>query len=74
MRELSIQTEYIRLQDALKLSGLSETGGRAKVAVQAGEVSVNGEVCAMRGKKLRPGDVVSYNGEELRIAEGPVCG
>ena len=48
--------EYIRLDNFLKLSGSVETGGHAKIVIQNGEVIVNGEICTMRGKKLRPGD------------------
>lgn len=48
--------EYIRLDSFLKLSGCMETGGQAKIAIQSGEVTVNGEICTMRGKKLRRGD------------------
>ena len=68
MTTISITTEYIRLQDLLKLAGAAGTGGEAKVAVQEGQVSVNGEVCTMRGKKLRPGDRVSFRGEEYGVA------
>lgn len=53
---IKIDSEFIKLQDLLKLSGVCATGGMAKLAVQNGEVLVNGEVCTMRGKKLRPGD------------------
>ena len=51
---IKINSEFIRLQDLLKLSGACATGGMAKLAVQNGGVLVNGEVCTMRGKKLRP--------------------
>ena len=68
MTTISITTEYIRLQDLLKLAGAAGTGGEAKVAVQAGEVRLNGEICTMRGKKLRGGDVVSFRGEEYAVA------
>ena len=61
--EISISTEYIKLQDLLKFANLVETGGEAKEAVQAGDVKVNGEVCTMRGKKLRPGDRAAIDGE-----------
>ena len=53
---IKIETEFIKLQDLLKFAGAAETGGEAKLLVQNGEVKVNGEVCTMRGKKLRPGD------------------
>ena len=67
MREIVITTEFIKLQDLLKLAGLVETGGEAKERIQAGEASVNGEVCLQRGKKLRPGDRVELPGVELVI-------
>ncbi len=67
MEKLCIDTEFIRLQDALKLAGAAETGGQAKVAVQDGLVKVNGETCLMRGKKLRPGDRAEYNGLLVEI-------
>ena len=54
--EIKIHTQFIRLQDLLKFAGAVETGGDAKLIIQEGRVSVNGEICSMRGKKLRPGD------------------
>ena len=54
--QIQIDTEFIRLDSLLKLSGGAVTGGQAKVAIQNGQVLVNGEVCTMRGKKMRPGD------------------
>ena len=65
--QVQITTEYIKLQDLLKFSGVAETGGEAKEAVQAGEVRVNGEVCTMRGKKLRPGDKADWRGIRLVV-------
>ena len=53
---IQIHTEVIKLQDLLKFAGAVETGGDAKLIIQEGRVAVNGEVCTMRGKKLRPGD------------------
>ena len=53
---IQIQPEFIKLQDLLKFAGAVETGGDAKLIIQEGRVAVNGEVCTMRGKKLRPGD------------------
>lgn len=68
MRTITIHTEFIKLQDLLKFANLVETGGMAKECVQGGEVTVNGEVCTMRGKKIRPGDVVAFEGEQLTVA------
>ena len=65
--KIAIRTEFIKLDALLKFSGLCETGGLAKEAVQNGEVSVNGEVCTMRGKKIRPGDRVSLDDVTLLI-------
>ena len=52
----------------LKFANLVESGGQAKECVQAGEVSVNGEVCLMRGKKIRPGDDVCFRGEHYTVS------
>ena len=68
MKKVTITTEFIKLQDLLKFANLVETGGEAKERVQGGEVRVNGEVCTMRGKKIRPGDVVRFAGQELTVA------
>ena len=64
---IQIDTEFIRLDAMLKLAGAFETGGQAKVAIQNGEVTVNGEVCTMRGKKMRPGDQAVFAGTEYRL-------
>lgn len=64
---ISITTEFIKLDSLLKFAGVMETGGEAKEAIQAGDVKVNGEVCTMRGKKIRPGDVVSLDGVTLTV-------
>ena len=66
-REVKIHTEYIKLEALLKLEGLAETGGDAKTRIQAGEVRVNGQPCAMRGKKLRPGDQAELGDVRLRV-------
>ena len=65
--EVIITTEFIKLQDLMKFAGLVETGGKAKDRIQAGEASVNGEVCLQRGKKLRPGDTVTFSGKEFVV-------
>ena len=64
---LAISTEFIKLDAALKFASVVESGGEAKEVVQKGLVTVNGEVCTMRGKKLRPGDVVAFAGRELTV-------
>ncbi len=68
METIQIHTEFIKLQDLLKLSHLVMSGGEAKIVIQDAQVSVNGETCTMRGKKIYPGDVVSYNGRELTVS------
>ena len=65
---ITITTEFIKLQDLLKFANLVSTGGEAKIRILEGEVSVNGEVCEMRGKKIRPGDVVVFDGQELTVS------
>ena len=67
METITITTEYIKLQDLLKLSAAVATGGEAKIVIQDGQVSVNGEVCTQRGKKIRPGDVVAYHKAEMTV-------
>ena len=67
MQQISISTEFIKLDALLKYASLAATGGEAKQMVLAGEVLVNGEVCTMRGKKLRSGDTVTAAG---RTVEG----
>ena len=64
---ISIDSEFIRLQDLLKLSGVCATGGMAKIVIQNGEVKVNGELCTMRGKKLRNGDRAQFEDCELIV-------
>ena len=72
MEEISITTEFIRLDSLLKLTGLVDTGGQGKLLIQQGEVQVNGEVCSQRGKKLYPGDRVQLGGRSFQVvgAEG----
>ena len=67
MTEIKIHTEYITLSQLLKFSGIAETGGQADWAIREGDVTVNGEVCTMRGKKLRGGEVVEVFGEQLKV-------
>lgn len=66
--EIKITTEFIKLDALLKFSGLADTGGEAKLMIQNGEVKVNGEICTMRGKKIRSGDTVSAGGNEVTVS------
>lgn len=68
MKKSIIKTEYIKLQDLLKFENLVESGGMAKECIQNGEVLVNGEICTMRGKKIRPGDDVCFQGEHYTVS------
>lgn len=67
MENIEITTEYIKLQDLLKFAAAVQTGGEAKVVIQEGDVTVNGEVCTMRGRKLRPGDAVCFQGKHYTV-------
>ena len=64
---ITIKTDYIKLDALLKYAGLTGTGGEAKQAIEAGLVSVNGEICTMLGKKLRTGDKIVFNDTEITI-------
>ena len=66
---LTIQTDFIKLEAALKYAALTATGGEAKEVILQGLVTVNGEVCTMRGKKLRTGDSFTFQGETYVISE-----
>lgn len=70
METIEITTPFIKLDALLKYAALTGTGGEAKLAVQDGLVTVNGEVCTQRGKKIYPGDTVTLGGESVRVAEG----
>ena len=65
---VSIMTEYIKLQDAMKYANIVYSGGEAKQLILDGQVTVNGEVCTMRGKKLYNGDKFEFNGETYMIS------
>ena len=71
VRRIPIAGEYIRLDTLLKLASVTSTGGEAKILIQNGEVCVDGATCVMRGKKIRPGNVVRYSGSTLVVT--PAC-
>ena len=68
METIIIKTEFIKLQDLLKFANLVESGGEAKERIQSGEVTVGDEVCTQRGKKIRPGDDVCFQGKHYTVA------
>lgn len=68
METITITTEFIKLQDLLKFANLVATGGEAKQLILDGQVTVGGEVCLMRGKKIRPGDTVTFDGVTYTVA------
>ena len=65
--KISIKEDFIKLDSALKLANLVATGGHAKFVIQGGEVKVNGEVCLMRGKKLKLGDTAEFDGVKIIV-------
>jgi len=70
-RKVSISTPYIALDQLLKWAGLVMTGGEARGLILEGRVKVNGEIETRRGRKLRAGDRVLYNGQEMEITGEP---
>lgn len=68
MQEITIKDEYIKLGQALKLAGLVSSGVEAKMLIQDGLVTVNGEVDDRRGRKLYPGDIIVLEGNEVKVA------
>ncbi len=67
MEEINISTDFIKLDSLLKFSALAETGGEAKIMIEEGLVSVNGEICTMRGKKCYPGDIIEVQRQKIRV-------
>lgn len=65
---VKIQTEFIKLEAALKFANVTATGGEAKILILEGRIQVNGETCLMRGKKLYPGDIFSFENQSFVIA------
>lgn len=70
VNEIFIETEYIKLDSFLKLAAIVQTGGQAKMLIADGMVKVNGEVCTMRGKKLRNNDIIEFQDEKFKIKQG----
>lgn len=68
-QEIKITTEYIKLDQLLKFSGIADSGSMAKDMIADEIISVNGEICTMRGKKLHPGDIVSAELDETETVK-----
>ena len=69
MNEIKLKDEYIKLGQALKAAGFAGSGLDAKIVIQDGQVFVNGEVETRRGKKLFGGEIISFDGEEVKIVK-----
>ena len=69
MEEIVLRDEFIKLGHAIKAAGLVESGVEAKIVIQDGQVTVNGETELQRGKKLHDGDVFSYDGETVKVVK-----
>ena len=67
MEEIIINSEFIKLDAFLKFSSLVGSGGEAKFVIQENMVSVNGETCTQRGKKIFNGDIVEFNGQKIKV-------
>ena len=67
MQTITITTEFIKLQDLMKFADLAGSGGEAKMLIQDGQVLVNGEPCLQRGRKIRPGNIVTYQNKNYSV-------
>jgi ribosome-associated protein len=65
--EQKITTDFIKLESLLKLTAICSSGGEAKMVIQDEMISVNGEVCTQRGKKIRSGDLVEFKDTQIRV-------
>ena len=68
-QNIKISTEFIKLDALLKYASIAMTGGEAKLYISDGLVRLNGDVCTERGKKIRPGDVVTFENEEIIVSK-----
>ena len=67
MKRIKITTEFIKLDQLMKFADMVDSGGEAKMLIAQGLVLVNGEICTQRGKKIRPGDEVEFDGQNYQI-------
>lgn len=69
MEIIKIRDDFIKLGQALKLAGLVDSGVDAKIEIQEGSVKVNGRVELQRGKKIHPGDIIEFNGQQVKVTD-----
>lgn len=67
MKEIKIDTEFIKLEQLMKFASMVQTGGEAKMLINQELVLVNGEICTQRGRKIRPGDEVEFDGQVYKV-------
>lgn len=67
MKKIKIETEFIKLEQLMKYASMVQTGGEAKMLINQELVLVNGEICTQRGKKIRTGDQVEFDGETYEV-------
>ena len=67
--QIKIKEDFIKLDSLLKLANLVGSGGEAKMLIQNGKVMVNGEICTLRGKKIREGDTVIYDNQQITVSK-----
>lgn len=67
MEELKIMTPFIKLDQLAKFFGFADTGARAKILIELGEFDVNNELCTKRGKKIKPGDTITFKGKKYKV-------
>lgn len=67
MNQVKITTEFIKLDQLMKFADMVDSGGEAKMLIAQGLVLVNGEICTQRGKKIRPGDEIEFDGQTYQI-------
>lgn len=67
MKEIRIETEFIKLDQLMKYGSMVQTGGEAKMLIAQELVLVNGEICTQRGKKIRSGDEIEFDGETYKV-------
>ena len=71
-QKIEIATDYIRLDSLLKYAAVVQTGGEAKIIIGEGRVRVNGEMCTQRGRKIRSGDVITFENIRLNVIYNPI--